>query len=134
MYNQHPISKPKTIFIDWDGTCVRQMNPCMPYPMNLGNIPELLPGVRDKITKWSYEGHKIIITTARKGSYREETIRELKYHKIVFDQLVMDLTTGQRIVINDTKPEDTSYDMAKSWVVDRDTGIEVVTLDTDTEE
>jgi uncharacterized HAD superfamily protein len=91
----------KTLFIDIDGTLVRHKG-------NLSNVyleePELLPGVIDKLNKWNADGHKIILTTGRPESMRKITNEQLEKFGIFYDQLIMGLTRGERIVINDKKP------------------------------
>ena len=93
------------------------------YPFNLGQEEDLTPGSRVQITEWSFAGHTIILTTARKECWREETELALKKHKILYDRLIMGLSTGQRVLINDNKPEDTDYPMAIAYSLDRNKGL-----------
>ena len=62
---------------------------------------ELLPGTLEKLWAWDARGHKIILTTARKESLRARTERELEELGIIYDQLIMGLTSGPRYLIND---------------------------------
>jgi len=91
----------KTIFIDIDGTILKHRG-------NLSNIyseePEILPGVLDKINMWNANGHKIILTTGRPESMKKLTKKQLYNLGIFYDQLIMGLTRGERIIINDIKP------------------------------
>lgn len=90
--------KPKTIFCDIDGTLVKHAHRFS----DLKDIePVLLPGVREKFNQWDSQGHKIILCTARKESAREMTESHLRMLGLCWDQLIMGVTSGQRILIND---------------------------------
>ena len=109
----------KTLFIDIDGTLVKHKG-------NLSNIyleePELLPGVIDKLNKWNSDGHKIILTTGRPESMRKITNEQLEKFGIFYDQLIMGLTRGERIIINDIKPS-LDINVASAIQVNRDEGL-----------
>ena len=109
----------KTLFIDIDGTLFKHRG-------NLSNIfldeAELLPGVIEKINKWNADGHIIILTTGRAESMREITNKELEKNGIFYNQLIMGLTRGERIIINDKKPNNNMC-TASSITIDRDKGL-----------
>lgn len=91
----------KTFFLDIDGCLIKHH----------GNLSEqvnkkakLLPGTLEMLNKWEAEGHKIILTTGRKESMRKKTEEQLADLGIFYDQLVMGLNRGERIVVNDSKP------------------------------
>ena len=46
----------------------------------------------------------IIITTSRKKKFKKKTIEFLKKNKIRFNEIMFDLPYGERILINDIKP------------------------------
>ena len=46
----------------------------------------------------------IIITTSRKKKFKKKTIKFLKKNKIRFNEIMFDLPYGERILINDIKP------------------------------
>ena len=46
----------------------------------------------------------IIITTSRKKKFKKKTIEFLKQNKIPFNEIMFDLPYGERILINDIKP------------------------------
>ena len=46
----------------------------------------------------------IIITTSRKKKFKKKTIEFLKKNKIRFNEIMFDLSYGERILINDIKP------------------------------
>jgi dTDP-glucose pyrophosphorylase len=90
--------KPKTIFCDIDGTLTHHVHR---FSDLLDTEPILLPGVREKFNQWDSQGHKIILCTARKESAREMTERQLKSLGLCWDQLIMGVTSGERVLIND---------------------------------
>jgi hydroxymethylpyrimidine pyrophosphatase-like HAD family hydrolase len=103
-------NKPKTIFCDLDGTLVKHSNPVDVQNPDL--VLEVLPGVHEKLIEWDTKGYHIVITTGRKESARESTIKQLQRAGILYDQLIMGFGGGDRILINDRKPNsdrDTAY-------------------------
>ena len=92
----------KTIFCDIDGTIFA-------HGKNLSNMitnkPKLLPGVLDKFLEWRSKDYCIVITTARPEGCRNITIRQLNELGLFYDQLIMGLPVGQRVVINDMKSD-----------------------------
>lgn len=87
---------------------------------------EVLPGVYDKLDKWSRMGHKILLVTARKESMRKATEELLEHFAIPYDILIMGMPRGARYVINDKKSDgsNTAYGVN----VERDKGLEDVEL------
>lgn len=86
----------KTWIIDLDGTIFLHNG-------YLHGRDVLLPGVKeffDNIPR----NDIIILITARKEMFREITESSLLESGIRFDMLIMGLPTGERILINDTKP------------------------------
>ena len=97
------IEHPKTFFIDIDGTLLYHHSDFAKL-LDTDNIPPL-PDASEKIGKWHCQGHTVILTTARPESMRARTIKQLDNAGIVYDQLVMGLTNGVRILINDYVPD-----------------------------
>ena len=97
--------RPKTIFCDIDGTLVKHELPWK------NAIPkkqlELLPGTIEKFSEWDAKGYIIILVTGRKESLRANTERQLAEIGIIYDQLVMGIGGGPRVLINDDKPNGT---------------------------
>ena len=94
-------SESKTIFCDIDGTLVRHYgNLSKQYLSEL----ELLEGTIDKLNDWDRKRYNIILVTGRRESMRNLTERQLEKLGIFYDQLIMGLGGGQRILINDLKP------------------------------
>ena len=104
------MSRPKTIFCDLDGTLVKHSNPINiqdPY-FEL----QVLPGVHEKLIEWDTKGYHVVITTGRKESARESTVKQMSRAGINYDQLIMGFGGGDRILINDRKEgsdRDTAY-------------------------
>ena len=115
----------KTIFCDLDGTLVKHSNPIDAQNSDLEL--EVLPGTHDKLREWDSKGYHIIITTGRKVSAREATIKQMQRAGISYDQLVMGFGGANRYIINDRKPnsdEDTTFAIN----IERNKGIKDVEL------
>jgi hypothetical protein len=93
--------RPKTIFCDIDGTLFHHSGDLHKQTMLK---PGLLDGVKEKIVEWDRKGYNIILTTGRKESCRKVTEEQLAHAGIFYDQLVMGLGGGCRVLINDLKP------------------------------
>jgi len=102
---------PKTIFCDLDGTLTE-------HPKDVGLIQdpnyelEVLPGVKEFLYKIDVNRYHLVITTGRKVSAREATVKQLQRAGILYDQLIMGFGGGDRILINDRKgnsEEDTAF-------------------------
>jgi hypothetical protein len=106
---------PKTWIIDVDGTIVKHNG-------HLGDGDDLLDGVKEFFAKIAAQD-KIILLTARKKIYEEQLVIFLKNNGIRFDQIICDLPTGERIILNDKKPS--GLKTAYAINVDRDAPLEV---------
>lgn len=91
-------NKPKTLFIDLDGTIIKHLH-------TISDVQtkdcEILPGVVEKINEWDSQGHKIILVTARKESTRLLTEQQLRSFGLAWDSLIMGVGGGERLLIND---------------------------------
>lgn len=114
----------KTLFIDIDGCLIKHKGN---LSKQILEEPELLSGVIEKLNLWESEGHKIILTTGRKESMRNITELQLQKVGIFYDQLIMGLNRGERIIINDNKP-DTNMKTASAIEIIRNTGLEKITI------
>ncbi len=115
------MSRPKTIFCDLDGTLVKHSNPIDiqdPY-FEL----QVLPGVHEKLIEWDTRGYHVVITTGRKESARDATVKQMQRAGINYDQLIMGFGGGDRILINDRK-KDSNRDTAYVINLTRDKGLE----------
>ena len=93
----------KTVFLDIDGTLVKHENP------SKTSLPshkmEVLDGTIEKLLEWNKKGYTIILTTGRRESNREVTVKQLQESGIFYDHLIMGIGRGPRVVINDIKPD-----------------------------
>lgn len=89
----------RTLIIDCDGTLLEHI----PDFENIHKHPNLraLPGAREKMAEWHCNGDYLIIVTARPESLRELTLLQLNNAGIVFNQLIMGVGSGTRVLIND---------------------------------
>lgn len=69
------------------------------------------------------EEDMIILMTARKEKYRENTITALKKNNIRYDKIIFDIPAGERIVINDKKPS--GLETAIGINLERNIGIDI---------
>lgn len=89
----------------------------------------LLPGAKELIGSIPNED-LIIIITARKEEYREETEAFLQENGIRYDHIIFEAPYGERIVVNDRKPS--GLDMSVAVNIDRD-DVSNLTFDIDEE-
>lgn len=113
----------KTVFCDIDGTIFM-------HKENLHDMvafsPSVLPGVISRFLEWREKDYYIILTTARPEGTREATERQLRINGIFYDQLVMGLPVGPRVVINDRKPNGTNT--AEAICIPRNEGLRYVEI------
>lgn len=92
-----------TWFIDIDGTI-------FDHKSNHDGVQEdqILDGTKEF---WDNipEADCIVLTTGRPSWWREETVSALEGFGLRYDVLLMDLPSGRRMLINDTKPPGSSY-------------------------
>lgn len=115
-----------TIFLDMDGTLVAYDSSNIETQFDPNTKLTLLPGVREKLNEWIKEDYKIIITTGRKESNRQVTEKQLRDLSITYDQLVMGLGGGPRVVINDAKQGEADRAFAVNLI--RNKGLDGVKL------
>jgi mannose-6-phosphate isomerase len=94
------MSAPKTIFCDIDGSLIEHKQDII---KNIYEEPNILLNVIETIKLWDKLNYKIILTTGRKESTRLQTEEQLSKIGIIYDQLIMGITNGDRILINDKK-------------------------------
>lgn len=102
-------SRPKTIICDIDGVLLQHLGN---LTTQLVYAPKLIEGTVEKINEWDKKGYNIILLTGRRESMRERTEKDLASVGIFYDQLIMGVGGGDRIIINDRKPKserDTCY-------------------------
>lgn len=114
---EYRTDKPKTLFVDLDGTILKHQHTISDV---YARPPELLPGVLERFNTWDSSGYRIILVTARKESTREVTALQLQQLGIAYDQLVMGVSSGQRVLINDKLNEmDTDRAISINVITDR---------------
>lgn len=101
-----------TWLIDLDGTVLKHNG--------WKDQEELLPGV-NKFWDSIPETDIIIILSSRNIKYKKKTLKFLNENKLRHDFAIFGLPTGERILINDVKPEK-NLKTAIAWNVDRDKG------------
>ena len=94
-------NSPKTIFCDIDGTIFKHKSDVF---LNYSETPDILNDVIKNIKQWETLNYKIILTTGRKECLRYITEKQLLKFGIVYDNLIMNLPNGSRVLINDKKP------------------------------
>lgn len=114
----------KTIFIDIDGTLLFHHGKANQQTLF---APEVLPGVIDKLAEWDTKGYRIILVTGRKESERKATEEQLARVGIQYDYLIMGLSRGDRVMINDMKP-DSAEPTAVAINLTRNTGFQDIEL------
>jgi len=92
----------KTIICDIDGTLCKHVGAASTYARS-SNMSEL-PNTIQAINTWDRLGYNVILITGRKESLRNITMHQLTELGVVFDQLIMGVGPGNRILINDKKP------------------------------
>ena len=112
--------RPKTIFCDIDGTLVHHSPPTA--VSSKAHKMFLCPGTLDKLLEWDKKGYNIILPTGRKESLRRRTEEQLAEAGIIYDQLIMGIGGGIRVLINDRKPAGT-FDTAMAINLKRNDGI-----------
>ena len=115
----------KTIDCDIDGVLLRHFNDGM--RSQLLRSPEALKGTVAKLSEWDRLGYKIILLTGRRESSRRQTESDLGSLGIFYDQLVMGAGRGDRVLINDRKP-DSERDTAYAVNLTRNEGLNNVEL------
>jgi len=118
-------NKPKTIICDIDGVLLRHKNAGLSNQL-LG-FPKPLDGTIEKLTEWDSKGYRIVLITGRRESQRKDTTKQLNSFGIFYDQLIMGVGGGDRIVVNDRKPN-SDRDTAYAINLNRNEGIQNVKI------
>ena len=86
----------KTFIFDLDGTLLAHNG----YKHEK---EELLTGVKEFFDEYVTTEDCVIMITARKTKFKEETINFLRNNNIPFDHIIFDLPHGERLLFNDKK-------------------------------
>ena len=111
---------PKTWILDLDGTLVVHDGPYI-----LGK-DEFLPGAREFLDSIPRRD-MIIFLTARSDYEKSHTMRFLKENNVRYDHIIFNAGEGERIMINDMKPDGLVTAYAVNTVRDRFCRTEFVT-------
>jgi hypothetical protein len=112
----------KTIFCDIDGTLIDYQYVDKVDQIDPNKIAVFTPGTKEKLAEWTKKNYNLILTTARKESTRLVTENQLRSLGIGYDQLIMGIGIGPRVLINDSCPE-SNEPMAVSFTVERNSGL-----------
>ena len=107
--SEYSNNKPQTFFIDLDGTVLEHGHK---YSI-LHKGQNACTGVVEALDELDSLGHTIILCSARKESARQLTERLLESLGIPYDQLILGITQGCRVVVNDI-PLENSKPRAKA--------------------
>lgn len=109
-----------TVFLDIDGCIFKHKGSI--FDQIDGNA-ELLPSVYEFFEYCVRNDIQIVLTTGRPESYRQATISQLLKHRLPYSVLLMGLSRGPRVLINDSKP-DSNVDTVVGIQLDRNRGLE----------
>lgn len=113
--------RPLTIFLDIDGCILRHIGNPDGHAISLPQV-KLLSGTKEKLRSWIMKDYKIILVTGRKECTRQETESQLRLFGITWDQLIMGIGGGCRVLINDYKPDSTEKS-AVAYTIPRNKGL-----------
>ena len=116
-------NRPKTIICDIDGVLIKHANQGVSFQLE----QPVLNGTIKKITEWDSKGYNIILITGRRESERFQTEKQLHIRGIFYDKLIMGVGGGDRILINDRKPN-SDTDTAYSINLNRNEGVKNVKI------
>jgi intein/homing endonuclease len=118
------MQRPKTIFLDIDGTLIEHSEN---ISKQLTSEPKIIQGTLEKLLEWDRKGYNIILTTGRRESVRKLTEDQLSKLGIYYDQLIMGIGGGVRVLVNDRK-KDSEDDTAVAINLKRNSGIQSVKI------
>ncbi len=116
--------RPKTVFLDIDGTILFHHGSMSSV---VSNESIMLDSVLARLDEWDRKGYQIILTTGRKENLRGFTCDQLTKLGIFWVQLIMGITGGTRVIINDRKPNSVE-DTAVAINLDRNLGLTSVNI------
>ena len=92
------MDKPRTFFIDLDGTILKHGHR---YSDLYNNQIEACPNVIEAMDELDSQGHTIILVSSRKESARDFTKKLLDKLGIPYDNLILGVSQGKRVIVND---------------------------------
>jgi hypothetical protein len=112
-----------SIFCDVDGVLVEHEDVA-----DYGVPLRALPGSIERLRDWQTEGYFIVLTTARDASKEPELRAALAAAEVPFHHLIMGLPSGPRFLINDRKPSALLVSQAQALEVERNQGIQHLSI------
>lgn len=97
-----------TVILDIDGVLVETTGN-MNDQVSANKYPKLIDGTLDKLKEWDRMGCFILLVTGRPESARKQTEEMLQTQGAFYDQLVMGVGGGVRVLVNDRKPPNDQY-------------------------
>ncbi len=119
--------RPRTYFLDIDGCLLKHRGSQTELIINESQA-EVLPGVLAALKRIDENGGMVILTTGRKECLRDLTEKQLLKLGIFYDRLIMNVTSGVRVLVNDIKPQWPDEPTAIAINLIRDTGLEGIKL------
>lgn len=114
----------KTVFCDIDG-CIFEHHCAGISAISIHQRP--LPGIQQAFDTWCDNGYTIILTTGRPESLRDITDQQIRNSGLYYHHLIMGLPRGQRVIINDMKPNSTT-ETAACVNIERNEGLKNVNI------
>jgi uncharacterized HAD superfamily protein len=108
------------MIVDIDGTLVLQTE------NYLEQKDQVIAGTLEKLKEWEKKNYRLILITGRKEGSRRVTMKMLDDLGIHYDQLIMGVGIGPRVLINDVKPEFPDMVMAEAYNLKRNAGITTI--------
>lgn len=96
--------KPKTYLIDIDGVVLEHLE-CGASQQWLTGSPDVICTTKNTLDEIEAAGDMIVLVTARPEHYRPGLEALLLKAGVIYHKLVMGLTSGQRVIVNDCTDE-----------------------------
>ena len=116
-------NRPKTMVVDVDGVIFKQVGK-WPDIDTIDPKKDVLPGVREKFIEWNMKGYRIVLMTGRADNYRKLTEEQLEKGGIPYHHLIMAVSMGQRVLINNLKLEEPDVPTAVAVNLEIDKGFQ----------
>lgn len=118
------VIKNPTLFVDIDGTLVKYRK----FSELSESVLTPIQDVIDYVNGHHDNGSVVVITTARPESYRLFTKQELDKIGVRYNQLIMEMGRGTRVILNDIDPENPELPRAIGINLERDGGLKDITI------